>query len=63
MVYTVIYTMQYTMIYTVIYTFIYTELYLDSLLNSHSWDITRYWYYRSNLPYLVVHHRPHCPQE
>ncbi len=46
MVYTVIYTMQYTMIYTVIYTFVYTESYLDSLLNCHSWDITRSWYWK-----------------
>ena len=46
MVHTVIYTMQYTMMYTVIYTFINTESYLDSLLNHHSWDITRYWYWK-----------------
>ena len=34
------------MIYTVLYTFVYTESYLDSLLNRHSWDITRYWYWK-----------------
>jgi hypothetical protein len=42
----VIYTMQYTMMHTRIYTFVYTESYLNSLLNSHSWDITRYWYWK-----------------
>jgi hypothetical protein len=54
MVYCMMYITVYTMVYTVIYTFVCRESYMDGLLNRHSWDITRYWYWKITQQYSEI---------
>ena len=43
-IYGMVYIILYMLVYSMVYNMVYTMVYLNSLVNCHSWHITRCWY-------------------